>query len=109
MMKIDINQLQNYYKIYCNKTLNPRHRMFKDFEEFSYIMSRVGMENSLKGFRRKTCNVSKIHQQAKFMLMFGGKSDFMDSDPDNIVPKCSTLEATLRLVKNKNIEDILEI
>lgn len=107
-MKIDINQLQNYYKIYCAKTPNLKHRFFRTFDEFSYIMSRVGMENSLKGFRRKTCNVSKIHQQAKYMLMFGDKEAFLDVDPDNVIPKCDTLEATLRLVKNKNIKDILE-
>ena len=107
MMKIDINQLQNYYKIYCNKTLNPKNRMFKDFSEFAYIISRAYMEPSLRAFGRKTCNVSKLHQQAMHMLMFSDKEGFADVDPDNIVPKCDTLEATLRLCKNKHIEEIL--
>lgn len=58
-------------------------------------------------FGRKTCTVSKIHQQATFMLAFGDKDDFTDIDPDNLVPPCSTLEASLRIMKNKNIEEIL--
>ena len=107
-MKININQLQNYYKIYCAKTSNLKHRFFRTFEEFSYIISRQAMENSLKGFRRKTCNVSKIHQQAQFLLAFGDKEAFSDIDPDNIINKCSTLEASLRIMKNKNINEILE-
>ena len=108
MMKIDINQLQNYYKIYCAKTPNLKNRMFKTFDEFSYIITRKAMEHSLRGFGRKTCNVSKIHQQAMHMLMFGNKEAYADVDPDNIVPKCSTLEATLRLCKNKHLEEILK-
>lgn len=58
-------------------------------------------------FGRKTCNVSKIHQHATQLLAFGEAEDFLDIDPDNIVPKCATLEATLRLLKNKNLEEIL--
>ena len=107
-LKIDINKIQNYYKIYCAKTPNPRNRFFKTFEEFSFIITRKAMESSLRGFGRKTCNVSKIHQQAKYMLMFGDKEDFSDIDPDNLIPKCDTLEATLRLCKNKNIDEILK-
>ena len=106
-MKIDSNKLQNFYKIYCVKTTNVKNRLFKDFDEFAYIITRVGMEKYLRAFNRKTCNVSKIHQEALNLLAFGDEFDFLDIDPDNIITKCSTLEATLRLVKNKNIEDIL--
>ena len=106
-MKIDINKLQNYYKIYCAKTPNLKHRMFKDFSEFSYIITRQYMENSLRIFGRKTCNVSKIHQQATQLLAFGDKNDFADIDSENIISKCSTLEASLRIMKNKNLEEIL--
>lgn len=108
MMKIDTNKLQSYYKIYCAKTTNIKNRMFKEFNEFAYIISRVGMEKCLRDFGRKTCNVSKIHQQAKFMLAFGDKEAFLDVDMDNIIPKCDTLEASLRIMKNKNIDEILE-
>lgn len=108
MMKININQLQNYYKIYCNKTLNTKNRMFKDFDEFAYIISRVSMEKCLRDFNRKTCNVSKIHHEAEKLLAFGDKNDFADIDSENIISKCSTLEASLRILKNKNIDEILE-
>lgn len=108
-MKIDSNKLQNYYKIYCAKTTNTKNRLFKEFDEFAYIITRVGMEKCLRSFNRKSCNVSKIHHEAEKLIMFGEKEDFIDIDPDNIVPKCATLEATLRLVKNKNIEDILSL
>lgn len=108
MMKININQLQNYYKIYCAKTPNLKNRMFKTFEEFSYIITRKGMENSLRAFGRKTCTVSKIHQQATQLLAFGDKNSFADIDSENIISKCSTLEASLRIMKNKNLEEILK-
>lgn len=107
MMKIDMNKLQNYYKIYCAKTPNLKNRMFKTFNEFSYIISRKYMENSLRMFGRKTCNVSKIHQQATQLLAFGDKNSFADIDSENIISKCSTLEASLRIMKNKHMEDIL--
>lgn len=108
-MKISIDKLKNYYKIYCYKTTNIKNRMFKDFDEFAYIISRSYMEKCLKDFNRKTCNVSKLHQEAKALLMFGDVESFMDIDPDNLVPKCSTLETTLRLVKNKHVEEILKL
>ena len=107
-LKIKLEQLQNYYKIYCNKTLNIKNRMFKDFSEFSFILTRVGMEKCLRDFNRKTCNVSKIYQQAKFLLAFGDKNSFADIDPDNVIKPCETLEASLRIMKNKNIDEILE-
>lgn len=108
MMNIDTNKLQNYYKIYCAKTTNIKNRMFKDFDEFAYIISRVGMEKCLRDFSRKTCNVAKIHHEAKKLLMFGTTEDFRDIDFDNIIPKCSTLEASLRICKNKHIDEIIE-
>ena len=107
MMKININQLQNYYKIYCAKTPNLKNRMFKTADEFYYIITRKYMEHSLRGFGRKTCNVSKIHQQATQLLAFGDKNDFADIDSENIISKCSTLEASLRIMKNKHMEEIL--
>lgn len=107
MMKIDMNKLQNYYKIYCAKTPNLKHRMFKTADEFYYTITRKYMENSLRMFGRKTCNVSKIHQQATQLLAFGDKDAFADIDPENIINKCSTLEASLRIMKNKHMEDIL--
>lgn len=106
-IKISIPQLENYYKIYCNKTLNPKNRLFKDFQEFSYVCTRVGAEKILRDFHRKTFSVSKIHAIAMDLLMFGNTEDFADIDPDNLIPKCPTLEATLRLCKNKHMEDIL--
>ena len=108
-IKVNMQQLSNFYKIYCNKTLNPKHRLFKDFSEFSYICTRVGAEKILRDFNRKTFSVSKIHDIAMDLLMFGNKEAFADIDPDNLVPKCPTLEATLRLCKNKNINEILEV
>lgn len=83
--------------------------MFKNFDEFAYLISRVSMEKCLRDFKRKTCNVSKLHNEAEALLAFGEVDDFMDIDPDNLVPKCSTLEASLRLMKNKNVEDILRL
>lgn len=109
MIKIDINKLHNFYKIYCAKTTNTKNRMFKEFDEFAYTISRVGMEKCLRDFNRKTCNVSKIHNEATKLLAFGDVESFMDIDPDNLIPKCSTLEATLRLMKNKNTEEILKL
>ena len=106
-IKVNISQLENYYKIYCNKTLNPKNRMFKTKEEFMYIMSRAGMRNSFLSLRRKTCNVSKIHADAVELLAFGCKADFMPICEDVIIPKCDTLEASLRIMKNKNMEEIL--
>lgn len=82
--------------------------MFKDFEEFAFMVSRKGLEKIARDFNRKTCNVSKIHQQAKFLLAFGDKEDFMPIDEDAIIAPCSTLEASLRIMKNKNINEILE-
>lgn len=108
MIKIDLNKLQNFYKIYCAKTTNIKNRLFKDWEEFAYIISRKGMEKCLRDFNRKTCNISKIHHEATKLLAFGDVEDFLDIDLDNIVPKCATLEASLKIMKNKNINEILE-
>lgn len=100
-IKIDKNKLQNYYKIYCNLTKENK-RLFKEFDEFAYVISRVGMINCLRDFNRKSFNIPKLHDKAKYLLCFGDESEFADVDPDNIIPKCETLERTLELVKNKN-------
>lgn len=109
MIKIDINKLHNFYKIYCAKTTNIKNRLFKEFDEFAYIVSRKGMEKIMRDFNRRTCNVAKIHQEATRLLAFGDVDDFMPIDEDAIIPPCSTLEASLRLMKNKNVEDILRL
>lgn len=106
MVKIDMNKLQNYYKIYCNKTKENK-RLFKQFDEFAYVISRVGMIPCLRDFNRKNFNIKKLHDKAKFLLCFGDEEAFQDADPDNIVPKCETLIETLELVRNKNKEKIL--
>ena len=108
-IKIDVNKLHNFYKIYCAKTTNTKNRLFKDFDEFAYMVSRKGMEKIMRDFNRRTCNVSKIHNTAEALLAFGEVDDFMPIDEDAIIPSCSTLEASLRLMRNKNVEDILRL
>ena len=106
-IKIDINKLHNYYSIYCNLTKENK-RLFKEFDEFAYIISRVGMLQCLRDFNRKSFNIPKLHNKAKYLLCFGDEFDFMDIDPDNVIPKCATLERTLELIKNKNRGNIIK-
>lgn len=102
MIKIDVEKLRCYYAIYCNLIKNPDKRLFKEFNEFAYIISRVGMTNCLKDFRRSNFNVKKLHDHAKFLLCFGDESAFADVDPDNVIPKSETVMQALELLKNKN-------
>lgn len=107
-IKVNTETLKKYYKIYCCHTPNIKNRMFKEFDEFAYMISRAGMINSLRAFNRKSFNISKLHAEATSLLAFGDKEAFLDVDPDNLIPKCSTIEASLRIMKNKNIDEILE-
>lgn len=97
-----LEKLKKYYLIYRNKC-GRKNLFMKHEEEFLYMLTRKGMENTSRNVLRGNINIHKINDAVEEILMFGDEESFSPINPSIKLEQPEDVKTCLKMLRNEKV------